>query len=146
MEVAPLHNFGYIDKTGAWIIPPRFSQAEPFEADCTRVADRETDFADGWKAPGSRYGVDHTTSLNIFLKEYNVFELSRQKLQALLGKPEKTTANTDTYQVCSSCTDAVFIDFYYQSDFVLKYRLSDMPADRWFDAKHPDNGDLASVQ
>jgi len=141
----PLHNFGYIDKSGDWAFKPIYKQASYFDdsrgGDCiAQVTLQETDFSKLWAAgvPHSRMGFYHRkVALDVFLTQYNVFELDRDTIHKLLGTPDRVTPPSESYRIES----ASYVDFCYGPAGVCKYRYSWMPPNEWFDPTHPNTGD-----
>jgi len=145
MEAAPTHNFGYIDRSGKWSIAPRFRSVDRLGPSTYHVTERDTDFATLWKEGGIPHGrlgaINRGEALRIFLKQYDVFELSRSRIYELLGKSDKTAPEAESYCISSSCGDSSYVEFQYSSDRVNRYRLSYLPPDEWFDREHLDRGD-----
>jgi hypothetical protein len=144
MEAAPSHNFGYIDKSGKWVIEPKYRSAGDFDSGVSYVTERDTDFSRLWnggREPRGRYGnFDREEALRMFLERNDVFDLKRSQINAFLGKPDKSTAEADSYSISGGCSATSYVEFYYLADRVTKYRLWS-PQSEWFDREHPDQGD-----
>jgi KWG Leptospira. len=94
----PRHLYGYIDKTGRWVIPAQFEYAEPFSVNGTaNVRFGVCKFDKKQWEKGDRY-----KPFLAFLTQPGLLNLSRDEIHNCFGSPsniEKTMRNTFSLQV-----------------------------------------------
>jgi hypothetical protein len=134
------HQYGFIDRKGAWVIKPQFKNASEFKDGHARVCLGETGFTqEDWKKERNGYRF-RTDVFRLFIKQYGLIGMRRQQVLELLGEPaganpspaalfQRALSGTllndyDTYTLCATgCGNAYrAVEIRYNNDKVVEYR------------------------
>ena len=118
------YKFGYIDKTGKWVIHPQFKSASKFDKGKARVCIGLTGFdPEKWNNQTSRY-IHRSDQFDLFVKQNGLINMSRKQINQLLGKPDHRYLESDIYSLntsgCAHGSDSV--EIYYENDIAKKYK------------------------
>lgn len=131
------HRYGYIDRTGAWVIQPRFKKAGGFSNGKARVCFGQTGFSkEEWQKKWDRYYVDRDLQFQLFLKQYGLLKMNRKQVNELLGKPDHRYLDSDIYALMTGpCGNSYMaVEIRYENNDVTKYRYRSLfRHDKWID-------------
>jgi hypothetical protein len=130
-----LNNFGYIDHTGDWVIKPIYDRATDYKNGIAEVHVRDMSFADKWYISPSQKSWDRSQAFRIFLAQHNIFELDRDAIEKILGKPDSTWHSQAIYRLIQGgCVAGISIVLNYENDRVVGFTFG---GPRQYDVQHP---------